>query len=107
MGRKESNQTNKQITRAMCIEEKKQFSTDTVHTFAFKVRKKAKIRNQYNQATHLTQDTTWESNKCKIKHQTQESQEVRWPQGYNEQTRKHDKHETQITKMIHKSALHS
>ena len=28
-----------------------------------KVRKKAKIRNRYNQAPRLTQDTTWESNK--------------------------------------------
>ena len=28
-----------------------------------KVRKKAKIRIRYNQAPHLTQDTTWESNK--------------------------------------------
>ena len=28
-----------------------------------KVRKKAKIRNQYNQIPHLTQDTIWESDK--------------------------------------------
>ena len=28
-----------------------------------KVRKKAKIRNRYNQVPHLTQDTTWESDK--------------------------------------------
>ena len=27
------------------------------------LRKKAKNRNQYNQAPHLTQDTTWESDK--------------------------------------------
>ena len=40
------------------------------------VRKKANIRNQYNQAPHLTHDTTWESNKNTIKHHTQESQEV-------------------------------
>ena len=40
-------------------------------------RKKAKIRNQYNQATHLlTQDTAWESDKNTIKHHIQESQEV-------------------------------
>ena len=31
-----------------------------------KVRKKAKIRNRYNQAPHLTKDTTWESNKNTI-----------------------------------------
>ena len=41
-----------------------------------KVRKKAKIRNRYNQAPHLTQDTTWESNKNTIKHHIQERQEV-------------------------------
>ena len=29
--------------------------------FSTKVRKMAKIRNQYNQVPHLTQDTTWES----------------------------------------------
>ena len=28
-----------------------------------KVRKNAKIRNQYNQVPHLTKDTTWESDK--------------------------------------------
>ena len=28
-----------------------------------KVRKKANIRNRYNQAPHLTQDTVWESDK--------------------------------------------
>ena len=43
----------------------------TVHTIEYrsnrnqtvKVRKKARIRNQYNQAPHLTQDTTQESDK--------------------------------------------
>ena len=40
------------------------------------VRKKAKIRNRYSQAPHLTQDTTWESNKYTIKHHTQDSREV-------------------------------
>ena len=33
-----------------------------------KVRKTAKIRNQYNQVPHLTQDTTWDSDKNTIKH---------------------------------------
>ena len=42
----------------------------------FEVRKKAKIRNQYNQAPQLTQDTIWESDKSTIKHHIQESQEV-------------------------------
>ena len=66
-----------------------------------------KITNRYNQVPHLTQDTTQEIDKDRIKHHTQESQEVSpFPAGdhkaSNEQTRKHDKHETQITKMIHK-----
>ena len=33
-----------------------------------KVRKTAKIRNQYNQVPHLTQDTTRESDKITIRH---------------------------------------
>ena len=41
-----------------------------------KVRKKAKIRNQYNQAPLLNQDTAWESGKNTINPQIQESQEV-------------------------------
>ena len=40
-----------------------------------KVRKMAKIRNQYNQVSHLTLDTTWESNKTTI-NITNKSQEV-------------------------------
>ena len=31
-----------------------------------------KIRNRYNQVPHLTHDTTWESDKNKIKHHKQE-----------------------------------
>ena len=38
--------------------------------------KKAKIRNQYNQVPHLTQDKKQESNKNLRKHHTLESQEV-------------------------------
>ena len=38
----------------------------------FKVRKTAKIRNQYNQVPHLTKDTTWESNKIAIRHHKKE-----------------------------------
>ena len=38
----------------------------------FKI-KRAKIRNRYNQAPHLTQDTTWESDKNTIKQHIQES----------------------------------
>ena len=44
--------------------------------FTFKVSKKAKIRVRYNQVPHLTQDTTWESDKNTRKHHKQESQEV-------------------------------
>ena len=40
-----------------------------------KVRKTAKIRKRYNQVPHLTQDTTWESNKNTI-NVTNKSQEV-------------------------------
>ena len=40
------------------------------------VRKKAKIRNRYNQVSHLTQDTTLESDKNTRKLHIQESQEV-------------------------------
>ena len=42
-----------------------------------KVRKKANIRNRYNQVPHLTQDIIRESDKNTRKHYTQESQEVR------------------------------
>ena len=60
------------------------------------------LQTEYNQAPHLTKDTTWESSKITIKHHTQESQEVSpFPAGDHKQTRK-QKHETQITNMIHK-----
>ena len=52
-----------------------------------RVRKVAKIRNQYNQVPHLPQDTTWESDKNIIKHHKQEHRgqlfPSRWPQGSN------------------------
>ena len=63
-----------------------------------KVRKVAKITNRYNIVPHLTQDTTWESDKNTIKHHKREPRgqpsPSRWPQGSNEQNRKHDKHKT-------------
>ena len=37
-----------------------------------KVRKTAKIRNQYNQVPHLTQDIKWESGIITIRHHKQE-----------------------------------
>ena len=46
------------------------------NSFITKVNKKAKIRYRYNRASHLNQDTTWESDKNARKHQIQESQEV-------------------------------
>ena len=65
-----------------------------------KVRKSAKIRTQCNQAPQLTKDTTWESDKITIRHNKQEPIgqpfPSRWPQGSNEQTRKHDKHKLDI-----------
>ena len=55
------------------------------------VRKVAKIRTRYNQIPHLTQDTTWESDKNTIKHHKREPSgqpfPSRWPQGSKEQIR--------------------
>ena len=42
---------------------------------SMKIRKTVKIRKRYNQVPHLTQDTTWESNKNTI-NITNKSQEV-------------------------------
>ena len=42
--------------------------------YIIKVRKVAKIRNGYNQLPHLTQDTTWESDKNAIKHHKQKEE---------------------------------
>ena len=56
-----------------------------------KVRKRAKIRNRYNQVPHLTQDTNGESNKLTIRHHKRKPRGLsfpsRWPQGINKQTR--------------------
>ena len=41
-----------------------------------KVKKKAKIRNRYNQVTHLTRDTIWKSDKNTRKHYTQNRHEA-------------------------------
>ena len=46
---------------------------------SIKVRKVAKIRNRYNQVPHLTQDTTWESDKNAIKHHKQEPRSQPFP----------------------------
>ena len=54
-----------------CISDARMFNV----AVPFKVRKTAKIRKRYNQVAHLTQDTTWESNKNTI-NITNKSQEV-------------------------------
>ena len=71
-----------------------------------KVIKKAEIRNRYNQVPHLTKDTTLESDKNtrKFKHHTLESQEAISFKADDHKTRKHDKYETFITKLTHKSS---
>ena len=72
-----------------------------------KVRKKAKIRNRYNQAPHLTQDTNGKVTISQLDI-TYESQEVcLFPAGdhkasINRRTRKHTKNKTEITLMTHK-----
>ena len=78
-----------------------------------KVKKKAKIRNRYNQILHLTWDIIWKSDKNTRKHHRQESKEVR-PMGqpfsaddYKTARNIQDStttntHEMKITKRIHK-----
>ena len=55
---------------------------------------KVRERNRYNQVLHMTQDTTWESDKNTIKHHKQDprgqSFPSRCPHGTNEQTQKQD-----------------
>ena len=67
-----------------------------------KIRKETNIRKRYNQVPHLTQDTTWESNKSTI-NITNKSQVVSpFPagdyKGSTEQSQKHEKHRTQKRK---------
>ena len=42
----------------------------------YAIKKKAKIRNRYNQVPNLTQDNTWESDSNTKNHNIQESQEA-------------------------------
>ena len=66
------------------------------------VRKKAKIRNRYNQVSHLTQDTIWESDKNTIKPHTEERRVVSpFPAGDYEAARNGQDSMTQ-TKTKHK-----
>ena len=68
----------------------------------FHVSKMAKIRNQYNQVAHLTQDTTWEMTKSQLDI-SNKSQEVSPFQAgdhkasINRRAQKHNKNKTEIT----------
>ena len=68
----------------------------------FKVRKRAKIRNRYNQIPHLTQDTIGKVTNSQLDI-TNEGQEVSpFPAGdhkasINRRAQKHNKHKTEIT----------
>ena len=72
-----------------------------------KVSKGAKIRNQYNQVPHLTQDTNGKVTNSQLD-TTKESQEVSpFPAGdhkahINRYTQRHSKHKTEKTLKIHK-----
>ena len=76
-----------------------------LQTGSFKSKKEGKDQKLI-QSPHLTQDTTWESNKITLNITHKRAKRLallqQWPQGYNEHTWKHDKPETQIRKMIHK-----
>ena len=73
-----------------------------IHTGNVKVRKRAKIRNRYNQAPHLTQDTNGKVTTSQLDI-TNESQEVSpFPAGdhkasINKSAQKHSKNKTEIT----------
>ena len=72
-----------------------------------KSKKMPKIRNRYNQVPHLTQDINEKATSSQLGI-INESQEVsHFPAGYhkasiNRRARKHNKHKTEITLMIHK-----
>ena len=51
------------------------FSRGCLYIKYIKVKNAAKIRNPYNQAPHLTKDTTWESDKTQLSI-TNKSQEI-------------------------------
>ena len=63
---------------AVCMQQILDFSQAEAHLICshvqFKVKKNAKIRNQYNQVPHLTRDTIWESDKNARNHHAQGSQ---------------------------------
>ena len=49
--------------------------------YTIQVRKGEKIRNQYNQVQHLTQDTTWESDNSIVKQNKREPRDDPFPAG--------------------------
>ena len=73
-----------------------------LHVLIIKVRKRVKIRNRYNQAPHLTQDTNWKVTTSQLDI-TNDSQEVSpFPAAVhkastNRSARKHNKNKTEIT----------
>ena len=67
-----------------------------------KARKTARIRKRYNQVPHLSQDTTWESNKI-AKNITNKSREVSpFPSGDHKAAMNRRKIMTNTRQMIHK-----
>ena len=75
-----------------------------------KVSKGSKIRNRYNQVTHLTQDTKEKVTNSQFD-TTNESQEISpFPAGdhkahINRRAQRHSKHKTEKTLKIHKTKL--
>ena len=63
----------------------------------WKVRKRAKIRNRYNQAPHLTQDANWESDNVTIRHHKLEPRGQPFPLQVTTKHQQTDVHES-ITK---------
>ena len=78
-------------------------TTQIQYSTAFIVSKGAKIRNQYNQVSHLTQDTNGKVTNSQL-YTTNESQEVSpFPAGdhkahINRRAQRHSKHKTEKNK---------
>ena len=73
--------------------------TSVVSDDYVKVRRGAKIRNQYNQVPHRPRIPHGKVTKTQLNF-TNETFPSRWLQGSKEQMWKHDKHKTEITQMI-------
>ena len=77
--------------------------------FLRKVRKRAKIRNRYNQVPHLTQDTNGKVTNSQLDIANEIQEVSHFPAGDHKASidslaRKHNKHKTEITRMIRKKA---